>query len=54
MCVCFYGLESFQAATQVNAEQMVVPLNVLDRWFNKFQDKFRRDPNFLTRAKEKS
>ena len=32
---------------------MVVHMNVLDRWFTKFQDKFRRDPDFLTRAAEK-
>lgn len=50
----FRYMESFQAATLINAEQMVVPLNILDRWFNKFQDKFRRDPDFLTRAAEKS
>mmetsp|Transcript_13417 Transcript_13417/g.21903 ORF Transcript_13417/g.21903 Transcript_13417/m.21903 type:complete len:189 (-) Transcript_13417:47-613(-) len=50
----FRYMESFQAATAISAEQMVVPLNILDRWFNKFQDKFRRDPDFLTRAAEKS
>jgi ribulose-phosphate 3-epimerase len=38
----------------LNSEQMLVPLNILDRWFTKFQAKFRRDPNFLTRAAEKS
>ena len=28
--------------------------NVIDNWFNKFLNKFRRDPNFLTRNKEQS
>ena len=50
----FRYMESFQAATQINSEQMIVPMNILDRWFNKFQNKFRRDPDFLTRAAEKS
>ena len=50
----FRYMESFQAATQVSQEHMVVPMNVLDRWFNKFQTKFRLDPNFLTRQKEQS
>jgi ribulose-phosphate 3-epimerase len=49
----FRYMESFQAATAVSADHMVVPMNVLDRWFTKFQDKFRRDPDFLTRAAEK-
>ena len=49
----FRYMESFQAATVLNSEQMVVPLNILDRWFTKFLDKFRRDPDFLTRAAEK-
>ena len=31
---------------------MTVPMNVLDRWFTKFQHKFKRDPDFLTRAAE--
>jgi ribulose-phosphate 3-epimerase len=44
----FRYMESFQAATAVSADHMVVPMNVLDRWFTKFQDKFRRDPDFLT------
>ena len=34
----FRYMESFQAATVLNSEQMVVPLNILDRWFTKFVD----------------
>lgn len=48
----FRYMESFASA--INPEQMVVPMNCLDRWFNKFSEKFKRDPNFLTRAAEKS
>ena len=50
----FRYMESFQAATAISAEHMVVPMNVLDRWFIKFQDKFRRDPDFLTRREEQA
>ena len=50
----FRYMESFQATTQVSHEYMTVPMNVLDRWFTKFQQKFRRDPDFLTRAEETS
>jgi ribulose-phosphate 3-epimerase len=49
----FRYMESFQAATAISADHMVVPMNVLDRWFTKFQEKFRRDPDFLTRPAEK-
>ena len=30
-------------------DKIVVPMNSLDEWFRKFQTKFRRDPDFLTR-----
>lgn len=50
----FRYMESFQAATAISAEHMVVPMNVLDRWFIKFQDKFKRDPDFLTRREEQA
>ena len=45
-CICRF-MESFQ--TLQMGDQIVVPANCLDRWFIKFQDKFRRDPDFLTR-----
>ena len=35
-------------------DHLVVPANFLDRWFTKFQHKFRRDPDFLTRQTEKA
>mmetsp|Transcript_253 Transcript_253/g.556 ORF Transcript_253/g.556 Transcript_253/m.556 type:complete len:91 (+) Transcript_253:424-696(+) len=49
----FRFLESFNAGTVVGPDQLVVPANFLDRWFQKFQNKFRRDPDFLTRDAEK-
>lgn len=50
----FRFMESFQdtvtgQSVGRRADQLVVPTNCLDRWFSKFQAKFRRDPEFLTR-----
>ena len=42
----FRYLESF-GGTQ--GDRIVVPTNVLDQWFRRFQEKFRRDPDFLAR-----
>lgn len=46
----FRYMESFQTAQMGN--QIVVPANLLDRWFIKFTEKFRKDPDFLTRQRE--
>ncbi|GIL90040.1 hypothetical protein Vretifemale_17771, partial [Volvox reticuliferus] len=46
----FRFLESFQ--TQQMGDHIVVPMNALDRWFVRFSEKYRRDPDFLTRRKE--
>lgn len=50
----FRYMESFQDASSghrvgVSGDNLVVPANCLDKWFSKFQAKFRRDPEFLTR-----
>ena len=50
----YHFLESFNAGTAVGPDQLVVPANFLDRWFVKFQSKFRRDPDFLTRESNKT
>eukprot|EP00798_Chlamydomonas_sp_ICE-L_P010476 gene10476-8439_t len=47
----FRFMESFQ--TSATPEHIIIPANGLDKWFIKFQEKFRRDPDFLTRDKEK-
>ncbi|KAL6750646.1 hypothetical protein V8C86DRAFT_2798491 [Haematococcus lacustris] len=47
----FRFMESFQ--TRAMGDMIEVPANVLDRWFLKFSEKFRRDPDFLTRDKER-
>jgi protein Hikeshi len=43
----FRFMESF--SSQSGGDQIIVPTNVLDRWFTRFQEKFRRDPDFLAR-----
>lgn len=47
----FRFMESFQ--TKAMGDHIVVPANVLDRWFTRFSEKFRRDPDFLTRDKDR-
>ena len=47
----FRFMESFQTVQM--GDQLVVPSNVLDKWFCKFQHRFRTDPDFLTRANTK-
>eukprot|EP00752_Nemacystus_decipiens_P017953 g16092.t1 len=43
----FQFMSSFSQATQAGAEVMVVPTNVLDRWIQRFESKYNRDPNFM-------
>uniref|UniRef100_A0A061QT79 Hikeshi-like C-terminal domain-containing protein n=1 Tax=Tetraselmis sp. GSL018 TaxID=582737 RepID=A0A061QT79_9CHLO len=43
-----------QSFSQVAAGgNLIVPQNCLDKWFTKFSTKFRLDPDFLTRDKDK-
>ena len=46
----FRFMQSFQCEGSSN-DRMVVPVNILTRWFDKFQNRFRRDPNFLDRSR---
>ena len=48
----FRFLESF--STQRVSDAILMPTDALDKWFIKFSNKFKRDPDFLTRANEKS
>lgn len=43
----FQFMTSF--SSRAAGDQLVVPGNVLDRWFVRFQEKFQRDPDFLAR-----
>lgn len=42
----FMFLSSFSKVTP-GGEMVVIPPDALDRWVKKFQERFRRDPNFL-------
>ncbi|DBB14244.1 hypothetical protein WJX82_010352 [Trebouxia sp. C0006] len=43
----FRYMESFNSGS--SGDTLVLPSNVLERWFSRFEDKFRRDPDFLVR-----
>lgn len=36
-----------QSFCGVDGSKLVVPMDILDRWFKKFQEKAKRDPGFL-------
>ena len=46
---CRY-MESFNSGS--SGDTLVLPSNVLERWFSKFENNFRRDPDFLVRRGE--
>lgn len=47
----FRYMESFNKG--VSGDMLVLPTNCLERWFMKFDDKFRRNPDFLMQTGEK-
>ena len=48
----FRYMRSFDTGTGSNNQHMVVPTNVFDRWLQRFENRFRRDPNFFLKAQE--
>ena len=46
------GRESFNVGR--TGDHLVLPTNCLEAWLDKFDAKFRRDPDFLMHAGEKS
>ncbi|OUZ99527.1 Protein of unknown function DUF775 [Macleaya cordata] len=36
-----------QSFCGVDGSRLVVPMNILDRWFKKFQEKAKKDPSYL-------
>ena len=48
----YHFMESFSTSGAGN--HLVLPTNVLERWFQRFDDKFKRDPDFLMHAGEKA
>lgn len=45
----FRFMQSFQ--TGGDAQNMVVPTNILEKWYEKFIARFRRDPGFIDRPR---
>ncbi|CAM8893112.1 unnamed protein product [Rhodiola kirilowii] len=41
-----------QSFCGVDGSKLVVPMDILDRWFKKFQEKAKRDPEYLKMVKE--
>ena len=44
----FNFMSSFSTST--DRSLMVIPTNLLDRWIERFEAKYRRDPNFMMKA----
>jgi hypothetical protein len=44
----FRFMQSFDTGA-AGSSMMAVPTNLFDRWFKRFEHKFRRDPNFFLR-----
>jgi protein Hikeshi len=49
----FRFMQSFDGSSSNNNNgQMIVPTNIFDRWYTRFENRFRRDPNFFLRSSE--
>jgi len=47
----FTYMQSFDTGQQSHQQMMVVPNNIFERWYRRFEARFRRDPNFFLRDK---
>ena len=47
MCSLVCSLLRSDGQVQTQGDMMLVPINVLDRWLERFHAKFARDPNFM-------
>lgn len=45
----FHFMQSFSSSSN---GMLVVPVNILNQWFTKFQERFRVDPDFLDRQRD--
>ena len=48
----FNYLKSFEDANNVGPGMMVIPVNSLDKWYEKFSRKYDMDPNFVYKSTE--
>eukprot|EP00349_Pseudokeronopsis_sp_Brazil_P002159 CAMPEP_0202964564 /NCGR_PEP_ID=MMETSP1396-20130829/8645_1 /ASSEMBLY_ACC=CAM_ASM_000872 /TAXON_ID= /ORGANISM="Pseudokeronopsis sp., Strain Brazil" /LENGTH=183 /DNA_ID=CAMNT_0049686759 /DNA_START=128 /DNA_END=679 /DNA_ORIENTATION=- len=46
----FQYMASFSTGDAASQGMMVVPMNVFDRWMERFERKFRIDPNFMLKS----
>jgi len=49
----FHFMESFGTGARAG-DALLMPANVIDRWFTKFSERYRRDPDFFMRNVSKS
>jgi hypothetical protein len=43
----FTYMTSFSAGDASSQGMMVVPMNIFDKWFERFERKYKIDPNFM-------
>lgn len=43
----FQYMTSFSTGDATSKGMMVVPMNIFDRWMERFERKYRQDPNFM-------
>lgn len=49
----FNFMQSFGGVSQVGGDKLLVPANILDRWYERLSTRLRKDPDFLTRQKDR-
>ena len=47
----FHFMQSFDTPS-VNNNMMMVPTNIFDRWYQRFENRYRRDPNFFLKKSD--
>eukprot|EP00980_Cylindrotheca_fusiformis_P020793 scaffold7770_cov94-Cylindrotheca_fusiformis.AAC.5 len=48
----FNFMSSFDTGAAASSNQMVVPKNIFDRWWARFENKSKRDPNFFLKSSD--
>lgn len=43
-------MQSFDTGAGIGQQTMVVPTNIFERWYKRFEARFRRDPNFFLKS----
>ncbi|KAL6779847.1 hypothetical protein ACKKBG_A13975 [Auxenochlorella protothecoides x Auxenochlorella symbiontica] len=49
----FNFMQSFGGVQNVGSNNLLVPMNVLDAWYQRLERRLRKDPDFLTRQRDK-